>query len=567
MVDDQSRPTIGFGMTTANGMRTVIQQLCRSVLLRDDAGTTDGQLLEAFLSRNDNAAVAILVRRHASMVWGVCRRILRNYHEAEDAFQATFLVFARKAASIVPREMIGNWLYGVAFKTALKARVTGAKQKTREKQVLEMPERQAVEADSWQDLERLLDQELNRLPDNYRVAIVLCDLEGKTRKEAARQLGWPEGTVAGRLARARALLAKRLAKQGVGLSGASLSAAFSMNVASATVPSPTLAAALQAVALMATGKSLPVGVLSMRVLVLTERVMKTMFLVKLKAAAAVVVFLLASFGLGLIAFPGLLAAQSDQNSEPTDAVFQTIADLSGNWHGDDWGNVKLASAGKGVYEGTYSDTFGKDVGNIRVSWSAESNRFEGTWSEGTYRFGRVSLRLTDDGKFIRGAYSCDPKCDYKPGIPSLADLQWSRGKSPNTNLGRVTQPGDTFKKTLVDLDRRLWEASAKGDWKTQELLLADDHISVSGHGRNDKATGVASAKLLRCADWVIADVEVRRLGEDAGIITYVYSCKVVRSDGSLDHVRRDHRYTCVWAQRNGNWVMVFAHDSVLPGGE
>ena len=152
----------------------------------------------------DEAAFEALVRRHGPMVLGVCRRVLRNHHDAEDAFQATFLVLVRKAASIVPREMVANWLYGVAYRTALKARSMIARQRVRERQVTEMPEPEAAEPDDcWRDLQPLLDQELSRLPDKYRVPIVLCDLEGKTGKEAARQLGWPEGTVASRLARGR----------------------------------------------------------------------------------------------------------------------------------------------------------------------------------------------------------------------------------------------------------------------------------------------------------------------------------------------------------------------------
>src|SRR6478736_3981478 len=118
----------------------VIQHLRRTVLLRDGAGLTDGQLLEDYLSRQDGAALAALVRRHGPMVWGVCRRILRDYHDAEDAFQATFLVLVRKAAFIVPREMVANWLYGVAHQTALKARATAARRKGRERQVIDMPE-------------------------------------------------------------------------------------------------------------------------------------------------------------------------------------------------------------------------------------------------------------------------------------------------------------------------------------------------------------------------------------------------------------------------------------------
>src|SRR5258708_30427951 len=115
-------------------MNPVIDQLRRAMLLRDGAGLTDGQLLESFLSGKDEAAFEALVRRHGPMVLGVCRRVLRNHHDAEDAFQATFLVLAHKAVSIVPREMVANWLYGVAYRTALKARGMIARQRVRERQ-------------------------------------------------------------------------------------------------------------------------------------------------------------------------------------------------------------------------------------------------------------------------------------------------------------------------------------------------------------------------------------------------------------------------------------------------
>src|SRR5437870_10235340 len=123
-------------------MTEVIQRLRGAVFLRDGAGLSDSQLLEAYISRREKAALAALVRRHGPMVWGVCRRILRDYHDAEDAFQATFLVLVRKAASVLPRHMVANWLYGVARQTALKARVTIAKRAGRERQVATMPEPQ-----------------------------------------------------------------------------------------------------------------------------------------------------------------------------------------------------------------------------------------------------------------------------------------------------------------------------------------------------------------------------------------------------------------------------------------
>src|SRR5262249_36741181 len=159
------------------------------------------QLLEVFVERREEAAFAALVRRHGPMVWGVCRRVLPSYHDAEDAFQATFLVLLRKAASIMPREMVGNWLYGVAHRTAVRAKVASDKQRMRERHMTAMPEPAVIEPDRW------LDEELSRLPDKYRAVIVLCDLEDKTRKQVARQLDVPEGTVASRLTTARKMLA------------------------------------------------------------------------------------------------------------------------------------------------------------------------------------------------------------------------------------------------------------------------------------------------------------------------------------------------------------------------
>src|SRR5437879_2586487 len=213
-------------------MATFMHQLRRGVLAADGAGLTDGQLLTLFIENRDEGAFEALVRRHGPMVMGVCRRVLRNAHDAEDAFQATFLVLVRKAASIRPRGMVGNWLYGVACRTAAKARARHAKRRAKE---LAMPAKQVRPDETSAELQALVEHELRRLPDKYRAALVLCELEGRTRKEAARRLGWPEGTVATRLIRARALLAKRLTRQGVGLPAALLTLGFSQG-ASASLP-------------------------------------------------------------------------------------------------------------------------------------------------------------------------------------------------------------------------------------------------------------------------------------------------------------------------------------------
>src|SRR5262249_38155505 len=213
-------------MATAH-LNQIMQRVRRAVLLPDGAGMSDGQLLGWFVERRDETAFAALVRRHGPMVWGVCRRVLNHHQDAEDAFQATFLVLVRKAATVRPREMLANWLYGVARQTSLKARAMAAKRRAREIDVARMPELGLRSPDLWSDLRPLLDQELNRLPDKYRVAIVLCDLEGKTRKESARQLGLPEGTLSARLSRGRVLLAKRLSRYGLAVSGGALATTLS----------------------------------------------------------------------------------------------------------------------------------------------------------------------------------------------------------------------------------------------------------------------------------------------------------------------------------------------------
>jgi RNA polymerase sigma factor (sigma-70 family) len=267
----------------------VIQRLRRPVLLQDGAGLTDEQLLEAYVSRRDEVALEALVQRHAPMVWCVCRRTLRNQHDAEDAFQATFLVFVRKAASIASRELLANWLYGVAYQTARKARATAARRRARERQVTQMPE-PALEQETGDNLQLLLDRELSQLADKYRTVIILCDLEGMTRKEAARQLRCPEGTVASRLATARTMLAKRLTRHGLAVTGGALAAAFSQSAALAGMPPSVVSSTIKAATLFAAGQA-SADVISAHVAALAEGVLKAMMLTKLKTVVAVVLLL------------------------------------------------------------------------------------------------------------------------------------------------------------------------------------------------------------------------------------------------------------------------------------
>jgi RNA polymerase sigma factor (sigma-70 family) len=251
----------------------IVEQLRRAVLAHNGGGLTDGQLLQCFVVHHDEAAFEAIVRRHGPMVWGVCRRIAGNTHDADDAFQATFLVLVRRAASLGAPELVGNWLHGVACRTALKARANRFRRRQREGALEDAPE-PAIEHKPHEDWKPHLDQALNQLPDLYRVPVVLCELEGRSRAEVARQLQLPEGTLSSRLAKARNLLARRLARQGLVLSSLSLTAALARG---APVPPELIASTTQT----ALAGAVERGIIP----VLLEGVQQAMTLTRIKVAA------------------------------------------------------------------------------------------------------------------------------------------------------------------------------------------------------------------------------------------------------------------------------------------
>jgi RNA polymerase sigma factor (sigma-70 family) len=241
-----------------------------------DLEQTDGELIRAFVERKCPAAFGELVLRHGSMVLGVCLRVLRHRQDAEDAFQATFLVLARKAGSVSPRNAVGNWLHGVALQTAVRARAITMKRRQRETTVPSVPEPAAREA-GWDDVAEVVDAELGRLPNHYRAVLLLCDLEGRTRTDAARHLGCPEGSVSSRLSRARAMLAKRLTKRGVTLPAGAVALLVGRNATAAGVPAALVTATVEAVGSLAAGSALGGGG-SPEVTTLSEGVLKAMLI-------------------------------------------------------------------------------------------------------------------------------------------------------------------------------------------------------------------------------------------------------------------------------------------------
>jgi RNA polymerase sigma factor (sigma-70 family) len=243
----------------------------------------DEVLLERFVRLRDETAFALLVRRYGRLVLSVCRRVLRHEQDAEDAFQATFLVLVRKARSIAKREAVGSWLYGVAFRVAAKARRTAQRNASRLKTLPEAPVA-PKEDPGVHDLKAVLDQELYRLPAKYRAAVVLCYLQGKTTEEAAGQLGCARGTVLSRLARARARLRPRLARRGLALSSATV-ATLLARAAHAAVPQRLQESILRAALACADGKLAESGI-SLRVAALSKGVFQTMLWTKLAYALA-----------------------------------------------------------------------------------------------------------------------------------------------------------------------------------------------------------------------------------------------------------------------------------------
>jgi RNA polymerase sigma factor (sigma-70 family) len=252
---------------------------------------SDTELLARYAAGQDQAAFAVLVRRHGPLVLGVCRRVLGHPQDAEDAFQAAFLILARKAVSIRKQQSLGSWLYKVAYRTALRARAGRAQRKAGEHGARQAWAVSAPEHAADEDLRLLLDEEVRRLPEKYRAPVLLCYLQGRTNEEAARQLRCPTGTLKVRLLRARELLRKRLTRRGVGLTVAVLLAALAEE-ARAAVPERLTAAAARA------GGS--ASAVSARAAALAEGVLRGMVVTKIKVAFAVLLaVLLLAFADGL----------------------------------------------------------------------------------------------------------------------------------------------------------------------------------------------------------------------------------------------------------------------------
>src|SRR5262245_17135883 len=285
--------------TMASTQLSAVLRLIRKARAQDDPGEPSDQgLLERFVTQRDAAAFEALLARHGPMVWDVCRRLLPDPNAAEDAFQATFLVLVHKAGSIRKGELLGNWLYGVAYRTAARAKVEAARRRAREGAAPSREPADPLAAITARELVAVLDEELSRLPSRYRAPMILCYLEGRTRDQAARHLGCSVSTLDRRLEHGRGLLRARLVRRGVALSVTLIPALLSQGAASARVPPALLASTGRAAASLLGGKATAAGVVSAKAASLAEGVLRTMLWKQVMALAV------AFAAAGLIAVAG-----------------------------------------------------------------------------------------------------------------------------------------------------------------------------------------------------------------------------------------------------------------------
>jgi RNA polymerase sigma factor (sigma-70 family) len=338
----------------------ILQQIRRVVEDPRLRGLPDRDLLRRFASRQDEAAFRTLLRRHGPMVLDVCRGVLDNDADVEDAVQATFLVLARQAASVRKHTSLASWLYGVARRTALKARARSA---TRHRHEARAPQRQPESPDdlSWREVRQVLHEELGGVPERYRSALVLCYLEGATQDAAAAQLGLAKSTLRERLERGRTMLRARLVRRGLGPASVLLAAAWPAATAKALPPSLVTSTTSAAIA-AAEGATL---LTSAEVARLTDGVMRAMSMSRLRIVTAALVVALA--GLGLAA--RTVAVNADDpparptpgresvgggGRRPADATWKTGPTLRG--HGGQVSRVAFSHDGKQLASGSRDKT-------------------------------------------------------------------------------------------------------------------------------------------------------------------------------------------------------------------
>jgi RNA polymerase sigma factor (sigma-70 family) len=416
----------------------VLLHRLRRAATRSQAGdVADSSLLERFLTSRDEIAFEQLVRAHGPMVLGVCRRLLGHEQDAEDAFQAAFLILSRKAGSIRRRGSLAGWLYAVACRTAMEARAMRSRLRRNEIRVEPLPDLATLQMPDSSDLRATLDHELGRLPAKYREAIVLCDLEGRSRAEAARWLDVPEGTLSSRLAAGRKKLADRLARRGIVLAAGALTVALS-EAAASSVPPPLIAATVRGAVAWAAGPA-AAGTVSTGVMTLTQGVLKTMFLTKLKFAAAAVLPLAALTAALIARAPA--DAPKKPASEGTSPAAAADAPKKPEARAEAKGAEKAVADAPPVVVKTVpqagSDDVDPSLKEVRVTFSKEMTDQSWSWSTAT-----EGDDLPDSGKpyYDKDKQTCVLPVKLEPGKTYAVWLNSEKFQNFKDAQGRSAVP-------------------------------------------------------------------------------------------------------------------------------
>ena len=422
----------------------------------------DGPLLDRFTQQRDEAAFALLVERHGPLVMGVCRRLLHDEHEAEDAFQAVFLVLSRKAAAIRKQSALGSWLYGVAYRVSLEAR--GKSYRRRQREIagdLETVSKQAAEPESSvaeREMQEVLADELTRLPDKFRAPIVLCYFQGKTNEQAALELGYPKGTVLSRLARGRDRLRDRLLRRGVALSAGGLVAALSEQLHASPLPAELLESTVK---LAVSEPSVSASA------ALANSVLHAMKLSKLKAAA-VVCLVLAGLGLGASALAPLMIGEPLADAKPTfprDFFMPSTEEFFEDFAGDlleprRWLVVHKQWGGDEANGGVVAENVSVADGKLRLE--AHGDRYQGpvmgVRKNGSLRVDgrRVGAAIATKHYYCSGRYEVRLKvCPTVGACSAIWTLHYQEFYPGNATFRKLPVGGDRYYAVNHEIDIEL----------------------------------------------------------------------------------------------------------------
>ncbi len=503
-------------------LRNALGHLCRAAGLPPDTGLSDRQLLDRFAAAGDEAAFAALVRRHGGLVLGACRRMLHNAADAEDAFQATFLVLARKPQAVRSRGSVGPWLFGVALRVAARLKADARRRRDRERAAASRPAPVAPDP-TLREVEAVLDEELSRLPTRLRSPLVLCYLEARTRDEAARELGWSVRTLRRRLEEGRRRLHLRLVRRGVSLPAALLTAGLVQPEASAALPRAVAAAR----AFAAGGAGVPA-----RVAAAAQAALRGMFLTRLSALAALTLAL-GTAGAGALAL-----------HRPTETAAQAPADESGP-------GPEVAAERSGPAQLPGRDAFGDPlppgaiarIGTVRFSHGQDLRTLLFTPDGKTIvSVGSVNIRLWDAatgeerGHFATGDDLRDELTALTPDGKALVSLN----QESTSDTLRVHDLALQKEVRRVPLPMKRWESSVD-----RRNALSPDCGRCLTHTPED----------IRVFDTTTAGqlCKLPKNGREVRAAVFAGNDRVVTADA-------DHNIE-VWEAATGNLVRRFAHGS------